>query len=126
MDNLEIIFSDKKKNIDDLIDHYHAEFLPFQLIRGASLHNAFVIVDEAQTIDFHEMLTLGTRIGEGSKLVILGDLKQRDIKIAKDKTGIYKFCNDIKAKESPLAAVVELIKSERSAVSTLFADIFEE
>jgi PhoH-like ATPase len=126
MDNLEMILGDRTDNVDDLIERYNAEFLPFQLVRGASIHNSFVIFDECQTLDYHEMLTLGTRIGEGSKLVILGDLKQRDTKIAKDKTGLYKFVNDIKAKESSFVASIELIKSERSPVSSLFADIFEE
>lgn len=126
MCNLELIIGAHKDNMDDLADRYNAEFMPFQLIRGASFHNSFVLIDEAQTLGHHEMLTLGTRIGMGSKLVVLGDLKQRDTKIAKDKTGIFKFVNSDLAKESPLVASIELLKSERSAVATLFADIFEE
>ena len=71
------------------------------------------------------MVTLGTRVAEGSKLVIMGDLGQRDEKIEIEKTGIYKFINSEGAKLSPLVASLELIKSERSPVSQLFADVFE-
>lgn len=126
MCNLELILGTHKDNMEDLADRYNAEFMPFQLIRGASFHNSFVLIDEAQTLGYHEMLTLGTRIGAGSKLVVLGDLKQRDTKIAKDKTGIFKFVNNELSKESPFVATIELLKSERSDVATLFADIFEE
>lgn len=126
MCNLDLILGDRKGNIDDLIERYAAEFLPFQLIRGASFHDSFIIADECQTLDYHEMLTLGTRVAEGSKLIILGDLKQRDTKIKTEATGIYKFVNSDFAKESPFVASIQLLKSERSAVATLFADIFEE
>ena len=126
MCNLEFLIGDKKNSIDNLVNHYKAEFIPFQLIRGASWHKSFVICDEAQTLDYHEMLTLGTRVGEGSKLVVLGDLNQRDERISKDKTGIYKFVNSDLAKNSPFVSSIELIKCERGNVATLFADIFEE
>jgi PhoH-like ATPase len=126
MCNLDLIIGERKTNMDDLIERYNAEFLPFQLLRGASIHHTYTIADECQTLDYHEMLTLGTRIGEGSKVVILGDLKQRDTKIAKEKTGLYKFVNSEEAKNSPFVASIELLKSERGEVATLFADIFEE
>jgi PhoH-like ATPase len=124
--NLEFLMGDKSNNIDNLIEHYRAEFIPFQLIRGASWHNRFAICDEAQTLDYLEMLTLGTRVGEGSKIVILGDLNQRDDKIPRDKTGIYKFVNSDLAKNSNMVASIELLKCERGSVAALFADIFQE
>lgn len=123
--NIEQLMGSGKRSFDDLLEQGRFEIIPIQLFRGASFNRSLVIVDEAQVIDQHEMLTIGTRIGEGSKIVILGDLQQRDEKIAKDKTGIYKLMNDTIFKESPLVAVVELIKSERSAVSELFAKAFE-
>lgn len=112
-------------HINDLIERYNIEFVPMQLIRGASWARAFIIADEVQTLDYHEMLTLGTRVGEGSKIVIMGDLNQRDEDIPKEKTGIYKLINSGKTKDSPLAASIELLKCERSETSRLFADIFE-
>ena len=55
----------------------------------------------------------------------MGDLAQRDEKIAKEKTGIYKFINSNQAKQSKITASLKLIKSERSDVSQLFADVFD-
>ena len=126
MCNLEFLMGERDSNLQDLADQYHAQFLPFQLIRGASWHHSWVICDEAQTLDYLETLTLGTRPSEGTKLVILGDLNQRDERIAKEKTGIYKFINSKMAKDSTFVASIELLKSERGEVATLFADIFEE
>lgn len=125
MCNVEFMVGGSRANAQHLTEQCNMEFLPFQLIRGASWHNRFVIADESQTLSFHETVTLGTRIGEGSKLVIMGDLAQRDEKIAKEKTGIYKFINSELAKNSPLVASIELLKSERSEVAELFANIFE-
>lgn len=123
--NLEFMLGGKPEAIEDLVDQYRIEFIPIQLIRGASWHDAFVIADEVQPLDYHEMVTLGTRIAEGSKLVIMGDLAQRDEKIAKEKTGIYKFINSESAKNSEITASLKLIKSERSDVSQLFAEVFD-
>lgn len=123
--NLEFMLGGKPEAIDDLVHQYRIEFIPIQLIRGASWHDAFVIADEVQPLDYHEMVTLGTRIAEGSKLVIMGDLAQRDEKIAKEKTGIYKFINSAYSKDSKITASLKLIKSERSDVSKLFAEVFD-
>ncbi len=124
----QIIKSDKKTRFQDIgqiFNRFNIEVVPLQLIRGASWVNTFILADETQVLDFHEMATLGTRVGEGSKIVILGDLNQRDEKIAKEKTGLYKFINSEHAKISPFVASIELIKSERGKISALFADIFE-
>ena len=123
--NLEFMLGGNPDAITDLISQYRIEFLPIQLIRGAYWHDAFIIADEVQALDYHEMLTLGTRVAEGSKLIIMGDLGQRDEKIAKEKTGIHKFINSDLVKKNPLVASLELIKCERSKVSQLFADVFE-
>ena len=123
--NLEFMLGGNPDAVVDLVHQYRIEFIPIQLIRGASWHDAFIIADEVQTLDYHEMVTLGTRVAEGSKLIVMGDLGQRDEKIKIEHTGIYKFVNSTGAKKSPLVASLELIKSERSAVSQLFADVFE-
>lgn len=112
--------------VRDLMEQSKFDIVPLQLIRGASFNKCLVLADECQVLGHTEILTLGSRIGEGSKIVILGDLNQRDEKIAKDKTGIYKLMNDQKIKESPLAATIELQKCERSPTSRLFSSIFEE
>ncbi len=113
------------RDLVGLMARYDIECLPMQLIRGASFMDTFIIADEVQVLDESEMLTLGTRVGEGSKIVILGDLDQRDEKIAKTSTGLYKLMNNTLCKESPLVAAIELLKSERSATAALFSQIFE-
>lgn len=125
MCNLEYMMGGHKRSIQDTVAQYHMEFIPIQLIRGASWANSFIIADEVQVLNYEDMVALGTRVGEGSKIVIMGDLNQRDEKITKEKTGIYKLVNSDLAQKSPLVASVELQKCERSSVSELFANIFE-
>lgn len=125
MCNIEHLLHGQRNSIEHLIHHYRMEFVPIQLIRGASWANAFIIADEVQVLDAEEMVTLGTRVGENSKIAILGDLNQRDEKIAKEKTGLYKFSNHIKSRESPLVASIELQKCVRSPVAELFATVFD-
>jgi PhoH-like ATPase len=124
MCNIEHLINGRRNSIDHLIGHYRMEFIPLQLIRGASWSNAFIIADEVQVLDYMEMVTLGTRVGENSKIVILGDLDQRDEKITKEKTGIHKFINDPRARNSHLVASLELLKCVRSPVAKLFSDVF--
>jgi len=122
--NMELLVG--KSKVQDLIDQFKFEVVPLQLIRGASFNDTLVIADEIQILNHMEVLTIGTRIGENSKIVLMGDLNQRDEKIARDKTGIYKLMNDSKIKNSPLAASIELQRCERSATARLFSEVFGE
>jgi PhoH-like ATPase len=123
--NIQQLGGNNKGTAKDIIAMYKMEAMPLQLIRGASWVKSFVIADECQVLDHHEMLTLGTRIGEGSKLIIMGDLNQRDEDIARIDTGLFHVINSQKIKTSPLTSHIELIKSERSPLAALFADTFE-
>lgn len=125
MSNIEVLLGGRHESVGHFIEQYRIKFVPIQLIRGASWANALIIADEVQVLGYDEMVALGTRVGEGSKIVIMGDLGQRDEAIAREKTGIYKFVNHPKVKESPLVASIDLIKCERSPVAALFADVFE-
>lgn len=124
--NITQLVGSDKISMEFLMQKYNVTAMPLQLIRGASWTKTFVVADEVQVLDHDEMLTLGTRIGEGSKLVVLGDLRQRDEKIAKANTGLYKLMNDQRAKDSPLVSAIELLKCERSPLSALVASIFED
>jgi|SRR5579863_5476916 len=114
------------KNLENVMEQYNVECIPIQLLRGRSIIDTFIIADEVQVLSYGDMLTLGTRVGENSKIVIMGDLNQRDSKIAKANTGLDKLMHSSVAKESALVAAIELLKVERSATSQLFGDIFEE
>lgn len=124
--NITQMVGNDRRTATDLMQQFNIEAMPLQLIRGASWTRTFIIADEVQVLDYHEMLTLGTRIGADSKLVVMGDLKQRDEKIAQTSTGLYKIMNDKKMKESPLTSAIELWKCERSELAQLFAEVFEE
>jgi PhoH-like ATPase len=123
--NIERLLNNGKKSVNDLMDQMPIDFLPLQVIRGASWPNSVIILDEAQSCSTHEILTFGTRIDEGSKVILLGDLQQRDIQISKEATGLYKFINNPITKESNFVAHIELIKSERGKVAELFSKVFE-
>jgi PhoH-like ATPase len=119
-------FTGSSETVQDLLDQSKFEMVPIQLMRGASFTNCLLIADEIQILPPMEILTIGSRIGEGSKIVICGDLQQRDEHIAKEKTGLYKMINDKTVKDSPLAAVVELTQIERGPVARLFCCVFED
>ena len=125
MTNLEQMTSNRG-NVEHMMDQFRMEPIPLQFFRGASFNKCFIIADEMQVCNHMEILTVGTRVGEGSKIVIMGDLNQRDENIAKDKTGLYKLMNSKQIQESGLVATIELQKCERSAVAALFSNVFEE
>lgn len=108
------------------METYNMDMVPIQLIRGASWPKKFIIADEVQTLDCSTMLTLGTRPGEGSKIVIMGDLDQRDEKITKDKTGIHELLNNPKARMRKNIACLKLIKCVRSDIARAFIEIFND
>lgn len=115
-----------KKNLEAAMEQLPIEFIPIQLVRGASWPNSLVIVDESQNLGHHETLTIGTRVGEGSKIIFLGDLDQRDEKISKEGTGLYKIMNSPVFRESPITASIELLKCERGQIPEIFSEIFKD
>jgi len=103
------------------------ELMPLSLIGGSSWHNAIVIADEVQSLNAEEMYALGTRPAEGSKLILMGDYRQRyGKKVPAEQTGLYKVVNSEVSKRSPILASIQLLKTERSELSALFGNIFEE
>ena len=69
-------------------DDSQLEFLPFDFLRGRTLHRAFIIIDEAQNVTTETMFTILSRIGEGSKIVVTGDTIQRDLNVKYGKSGL--------------------------------------
>jgi PhoH-like ATPase len=91
-------------------------------IRGRSIPNAFIIIDEAQNLSIHELKTIVTRAGEGTKIVLTGDIQQIDNVHVDTYTNGLVYCVE-KFKEHEIAAHISLIKGERSALASLSADI---
>lgn len=103
------------------------EFMPMELMRGVSFpEGTIVYVDEAQNCSDHIIKTVGTRIGEGCRLILTGDYNQVDVKDKGFKPGILSVIESPLYKESPLTGHLHLLKVERGPVAELFTKIFEE
>lgn len=113
------------RRLEDVINQYRIEVVPLQLIRGASFDKSFIIVDECQVLPPLEVLTIGTRVGEKTKLVLMGDMDQRDEKIKIEETGLHKLINSPIARASSLFSSIHLTQCERSETARLFTEIFK-
>jgi PhoH-like ATPase len=100
------------------------EVLPLTHIRGRSLHDAFVIVDEAQSLERGVLLTVLSRIGQGSRVVLTHDVAQRDNLRVGRHDGIAAVIETLKG--HPLFAHVTLTRSERSPIAAMVTDLLEE
>jgi PhoH-like ATPase len=100
------------------------EVLPLTHIRGRSLHDAFVIVDEAQSLERNVLLTVLSRIGRGSKVVLTHDVAQRDNLRVGRYDGIAAVIEKLKG--NPLFAHVTLTRSERSPIAAMVTELLEE
>ena len=100
------------------------EVLPLTHIRGRSLHDAFVIVDEAQSLERNVLLTMLSRIGQHSKVVLTHDVAQRDNLRVGRHDGIAAVIEKLKG--HPLFGHVTLTRSERSEIAALVTSLLEE
>jgi phosphate starvation-inducible PhoH-like protein len=79
---------------DRLKEQHHARFISTSAIRGISIDEAIIIVDECQSMSWHELSSIITRVGHRSKIIFVGDLKQNDlIKNKNDVSGLANFLN---------------------------------
>ncbi|MDU4729110.1 PhoH family protein [Corynebacterium kefirresidentii] len=99
------------------------EVLPLTHIRGRSLHDAFVIVDEAQSLERNVLLTVLSRLGKGSRVVLTHDVAQRDNLRVGRHDGVQAVIEKLKGHE--LFAHIALQRSERSAIAELVTDLLE-
>ncbi|MEI2778710.1 MAG: PhoH family protein [Tetrasphaera sp.] len=109
--------------MDEVIDRGMLEVLPLTHIRGRSLHDAWVIVDEAQSLERNVLLTVLSRIGQNSKVVLTHDVAQRDNLRVGRHDGVAAVIETLKG--HPLFAHVALSRSERSPIAALVTDLLE-
>jgi PhoH-like ATPase len=112
-----------KEVLDEVQARGMLEVLPLTHIRGRSLHDAFVIVDEAQSLERNVLLTMLSRIGQGSRVILTHDVAQRDNLRVGRHDGVAAVIEALKGHS--LFAHVTLERSERSAVAALVTDILE-
>jgi PhoH-like ATPase len=120
-DNLEYLFGDKTA-LDMQMEQGIIEIEAMTYIRGRSISNAFMIVDEAQNLTAHELKTIITRVGHGTKLVLTGDIQQIDNSYVDSISNGLTHAVE-KFKEYNISGHVTLYKGERSKLATLAAEI---
>src|SRR5690606_21187561 len=109
--------------IDEVVDRGMLEVLPLTHIRGRSLHDAFVIVDEAQSLERGVLLTVLSRLGENSRVVLTHDIAQRDNLRVGRYDGVVAVIE--KPKGHPLFSHITLSRSERSPMAALATEMLE-
>ena len=121
-DNLEFLMGDKKDTMALLMEQGVIEIEALTYIRGRSISNAYVIIDEAQNLTVHELKTIVTRIGENSKIILTGDIEQIDNTYLDATSNGLSYAIE-KFKEHEIAGHITLKKGERSKVATLASKI---
>ncbi|MCM3360509.1 PhoH family protein [Niallia sp. CLA-SR-H024] len=123
-DNLEYLFNTKKPGELEAIlagmGSIEVEALTY--IRGRSIPDQFIIIDEAQNLTKHEVKTILTRVGEGSKIVLMGDPEQIDHPYLDAFNNGLSYVVE-RFKDQPIAGHVKLVKGERSSLAQLAADL---
>jgi PhoH-like ATPase len=128
-DNLEYILEnsdtfDTEITIEELIRMKKLEISSLTYMRGRSLQNAFILIDEAQNLTNHEIKTILTRVGKNSKIVFTGDIYQIDNPfLSIDDNGLSIASNKFTEKKNDIATTILLTKSERSDVAAIAAEI---
>ena len=110
--------------IDEILDRGMLEVMPLTHIRGRSLHDSFVIVDEAQSLERNVLLTVLSRVGQGSRVVLTHDVAQRDNLRVGRYDGVASVIEALKG--HPLFAHVTLSRSERSPIAALVTELLED
>jgi PhoH-like ATPase len=110
--------------VEEVIDRGMLEVLPLTHIRGRSLHDAFVVVDEAQSLERNVLLTVLSRIGQNSRVVLTHDVAQRDNLRVGRHDGVVAVVEKLKG--HPLFAHMTLTRSERSPIAALVTEFLDE
>jgi PhoH-like ATPase len=119
-DNLQFLMGDDKMTLDLYHEKGQIEVEAMTFIRGRSISNAFIVIDEVQNMTQHEIKTVLTRVGEGTKIVLTGDIEQIDnVYIDATNNGLSYVVERLK--EESITGHVTLMKGERSKVATIAA-----
>jgi len=121
-DNLEYLMAGDKTTMELMFENGTIEIEALSYIRGRSISNAYIIIDEAQNLSIHELKTIITRVGENTKIILTGDIEQIDnVYLDATSNGLSHAIE--KFKSQPLAGHITLKKGERSKTATLAAKI---
>ena len=121
-DNLQYLLGDDKMTLNMYVDDGKIEVEAMTYIRGRSISNAFIVIDEVQNMTQHEIKTVLTRVGEGTKIVLTGDVEQIDnVYIDATNNGLSYVVEKMKSQD--VSGHVTLSKGERSKVATIAAKL---
>lgn len=121
-DNLRFLMGDDRENLQMYMDRGVIEVEALTYIRGRSISDAFIIIDEAQNLTAHELKTILTRVGENTKIILTGDIEQIDnVYIDETSNGLTHAVE--KFKDYEISGHITLRKGERSKIATLASKI---
>ena len=121
-DNLQYLLGDDRATLEMYMEEGIIEVEALTYIRGRSISNAYIIIDEAQNLSIHELKTIITRVGDNSKIILTGDVEQIDnVYVDETSNGLAYAVEKFKAHS--IAAHVTLTKGERSKVATIASEI---
>lgn len=120
-DNLKFLMGDRT-SLEMYMEKGKIEIEALTYIRGRSISNAFIVIDEAQNLTKHEIKTIITRIGEGTKIILTGDVEQIDnVYVNETSNGLAHAVESFK--EYPIAGHMTFKKGERSELATLASKV---
>lgn len=111
--------------IDFLIKKKDISYQPVEFVRGNTYENCTFILDECQNLTWHELKTVISRMGEGARLILLGDIDQSDLKPG-EQPGLVKLLSSNFFKNSEHTAQIQLVKQYRGPLATLVHEIDKE
>ena len=121
-DNLQTLLGNNKSALEMYVENGKIEIEALTYIRGRSISNAYIIIDEAQNLTKHEIKTIITRIGDGTKIILTGDIEQIDnIYVNETSNGLAHAIESFK--QHPIAGHVTFKKGERSELATLASKV---
>ena len=121
-DNLQFLMGNDKVALEMFMQNGVIEVEALTYIRGRSISNAYIIVDEAQNLTAHELKTIITRVGENTKIILTGDIEQIDnVYLDETSNGLAHAVE--KFKDHDISGHITLVKGERSKVATLASKI---
>ena len=121
-DNLQYILGNDKATLEEYMEKGIIEVEALTYIRGRSISNAYIIIDEAQNLSLHEIKTILTRVGENTKIVLTGDIDQIDnMFLDETSNGLVHIVENFKSYD--ISGHITLSKGERSALATLASEI---
>lgn len=121
-DNLQYLFGNDKMTLDMHVEEGRIQIEAMTYIRGRSIANSIIIIDEVQNMNQHEIKTVLTRVGEGTKIILTGDIEQID-NIYIDSTNNALSYVVEKLKNEDITGHITLLKGERSKVATIAAKL---